>query len=392
MQSEVWRVKRNRNKGAALLLALQLCFLTACGGHLLPKANDITNVELMRTMALDKGKKKAVLVTVSSAVKAGEDGSEPTPPVVLSEEGNTVYAACLSIQTQGDNYVSFGAVEECLVSEEMAAEGLPGVLDLMERDYEMRMDTNLFLCAGEQAGQFLQKMATKKTSASDRLTSVARDYALESEGWPVTVREVLIDLADNGCALLPAIELGEEDEEATIEAEGMVWRSDGGIQRRLKGKDARSAAILYGKAVGGAVEVTLSDGTTAGLSLDDAACRWEPAWDGERMTGLTAQIQVKADIAELMGGADPERPEVIQELEQRLAEALQRPAQALLEETQQKRADIFHLRRRLMAQCPLKSGRIEENWETWYPTMTLSAAVSAQVERSYEVSRGSEAA
>lgn len=385
-------MKRNRKKGAALLLALQLCFLTACGGHLLPKANDITNVELMRTMALDKGKKKAVLVTVSSAVKAGEDGSEPTPPVVLSEEGNTVYAACLSIQTQGDNYVSFGAVEECLVSEEMAAEGLPGVLDLMERDYEMRMDTNLFLCAGEQAGQFLQKMATKKTSASDRLTSVARDYALESEGWPVTVREVLIDLADNGCALLPAIELGEEDEETTIEAEGMVWRSDGGIQRRLKGKDARSAAILYGKAAGGAVEVTLSDGTTAGLSLDDAVCRWEPAWDGERMTGLTAQIQVKADIAELMGGADPERPEVIRELEQRLAEALQRPAQALLEETQQKRADIFHLRRRLMAQCPLKSGRIEENWETWYPTMTLSAAVSAQVERSYEVSRGSEAA
>lgn len=375
-----------------ILLSLSLCLLTACGGGLLPKPQDITNVELMRTMALDKGEKKDVLVTVSSAVKAGSEGSEPTPPVVIRQEGNTVYAACLSIQTKGDQYVSFGAVDQCLVSEAAAPKGLPGLLDVLERDYEMRMDTTLFLCEGEDAGKFLEKMATKKTSAADRLSSMNRDYALESEGWPMTVRETLIDLGDNGSVLLPVIRLKAEKEEPTIEAAGMTWLSHGEIRAHLRGEEARSAAILTGRAENGAVEVMLSEDCTAGLSLTSVHCRWKPVWEGEQMKALRCQVSVKADIAELTGAANPEEAAVRQTLEDGLERTLEQQLSELLKKTQEAGEDIFHLRRTLMAQCPLKSGLVEEYWESWYANMNIPVEVSAEVERSYEVSRGSEAA
>lgn len=379
-----------RKKGLIPVSLLLCLLLTGCSGNLLPVSQDITNVELMRTLALDPGEEEPVLVTVSSAVKAGTEGSEPTPPVVLSEEGITVYGACLSIQTQGDSYVSYGAVNQCLVSEEAVEEGMEGLMDFLKRDYEMRMDTKLFLASGDSAGEFLKQMATDKTSAADRLESIARDYELESEGWAVTVRQALIDLADNGCAILPVVELGEEDEEATIETKGMAWISDHQVQERLYKEEARAAAILSEQAKGGAEEVTLSNGAVAGLKITKTTCSWEPQWQEGRVTGITCHVKVKADIAELRGGANPADQKVLSEMETKLSAALKGQIQGILASAQETGEDVFHMRRQILTKCASKSALIEKNWDEWYPDLTLSVNVVSDVERSYEVSRGSE--
>ncbi len=110
------------------------------------------------------------------------------------------------------------------------------------------------------------------------------------------------------------------------------------------------------------------------------------------MKALRCQVSVKADIAELTGAANPEEAAVRQTLERGLERTLAQQLSELLKKTQEAGEDIFHLRRTLMAQCPLKSGLVEEHWDSWYGDMDISVEVSAEVERSYEVSRGSEAA
>lgn len=378
-------------KGFLVWMPLLLCLvLTGCSGNLLPDSQDITRVELMRTLALDKGEEKPLLVTVSSAVKAGTEGSEPLPPVVLSEEGATVYGACLSIRTQGDGYVSYGAVNQCLVSEEAVEEGLSDLLAFLKQDYEMRMDTKLFLASGRPAGDFLEQMATDKSSATDRLESISRDYKLESEGWVVTVRQALIDLADNGCALLPVIELTEGEDEMEIEARGMAWISNDQVQEHLCDEEARAAAILTGMAEDGVVEVTMSNGDVAGLSLTSLTCAWEPVWQEGVLTGIGCQMSAKADIAEMQGASDLLDQDVVEELERALSADLQGQVEGVLNKVQEAEVDVFHLRRQMRLQCASKSALIEENWDEWYTNLALSVNVVSNVERGYDVGRESE--
>ena len=374
---------------AALTLALCLP-LTGCNQVYLPRAQDIVNVELVRVMALDPGKEQSVLVTVSSGVGSSADGQTPQPPVVLQAEGETVFSACLSIQTQGDRYVNYGSLDQCLVSEEETEAGLTGLMDFMERDHEVRMDTELFLAKGAPASSFLEEMATATSSASDRLQSIGRDYPLESQGWTVTVREAITDLADNGCALIPVVELQVEDNKTTIEGKGMAWVSQNQVKGHFTEEKARAAAILNHTAEGGSEEVTLSDGTVAGMRLTEMNCEWSFSWDGQKMSAIDGQVSVKADIAELQGPADPAEEAVTQELNRLLEEKLQAQLQGVMDTVQETGKDLFHLKRELLSQSLRRCEALEEHWEEWYPAAEITITVQSDVERSYDVGRGSE--
>lgn len=372
-------------------LMLALCVpLTGCNEVYLPTAQDIVSVELVRVMALDPGKEKQVLVTVSSGAGSSADGQMPTPPVVLEEEGETVFSACLSIQTQGDRYVNYGALDQCLVSEEETEVGLMGLLDFLERDHEVRMDTELFLAKDDPAGEFLRQMATSTSSASDRLQSIGRDYPLESQGWTVTVREAITDLNDNGCTLLPVVALKQEETQTTIEAQGMAWISHNQVKGHFTNERARAAAILSNTAGSGAMEVTLSDGTVVGLRLTELRCQWVAHWDGEKLSAIEGQVLTKSDIAELQGPADPEDQAVTAEMNRLLQKKLQGQLQEVMDGVQETGEDLFHLKRQLLGQSLRRCEAMEKHWEEWYPQAEITITVQSDVERSYDVSRGSE--
>ncbi len=376
----------------SLIALLAMLPLTGCASSNLffPTAQDITNVELMRTIALDQGEKKAVKVTVSGAAKSGADNTEPEPPTVISQEAETVFAACLAMQTKGDNFVSYGAVDQCLIHENAVERELTGLLDYLERDYELRMDAKLFLAVDQPAGDYLKKMATKTNSAADRLESVARDYSLESQGWAVKIQEALVDMAENGCTLLPVVELKEKEDETTIQAAGVAWLTNDGVQGRFQGEQARAAAILSGKADGGSIEAKLSDGTLAGLQLTEVKCTWKSVWEGQTLTGIGCKINVKADIAELQGGADPEDQSVLEEMEKKIEQQLQKELEPVLQEAQENGVDLFHLRQKLMMKSPRKGTALDRHWKEWYPAAAINVQVCAEVERSYDVDRGTE--
>ncbi|MCD8334164.1 MAG: hypothetical protein LUC35_02170 [Clostridiales bacterium] len=375
-----------RYSAAAILTALLLP-LTGCQTSFLPEGRDITDVQLMRTMALDPGEEARVAVTVAGDVQPGDEGAEAQPPTILTWEAPTVFSACLTMQTYGDGYVSYGHVSQCLLSADLQEQAGSYLLDFIQRDFEMRMDIDLYAVTEGRAAELLTETASASQSATERLDSVARDMKLTSQGWPVTLRDFLIDLADNGCALLPVAALQEEEGETTIVCDHLCWFREEQLGGELTGEQSRAAAILLGQAKNGAVEATLSDGSLVGLRLTGAETRWQPQWEGDTLTGVTAQVAVTADLAELRGDADPSQPSVQEELNRLLAQTLEEQLQELLDLAQQENADFLHLGRRLGVQCPARSGALREYWDERFPQLELTAQVEAAVERSYDVAR-----
>jgi spore germination protein KC len=368
------------------LLALLLP-LTGCREDLLPRARDITRVELMQALALDEGKEGKLRVTAASGVRSGGQGGEPRPPVILTREAPTVLAACMDMQGSASGYASFSHVEQVVLSAGAAQRSTAGLLDFLGRDPEMRLDAHIYITQGK-ASEVVEKVKKEERSAAELLEALSREMEVRSQAWPVTVRELLIDLEENGCALLPVLEVKEEGGQSVLACETMGWFQEDDFRQALPTEEARGAALLKGELGSGVVETKLPEGSRVGLRLTRSRCKWVPQWRDGQMWGLTAQVEVQADVAEVQGGVNLNWPEDQKQLRCRLEQTLQKELEAVLERSQKEGGDFLHLQREARVLCPARYRDIDENWEQWFPELELRAQVRGTVERSYDLNRG----
>lgn len=451
---------------AALTLALCLT-LTGCQGDFLPYARDIEAIELIRTLGIDVGEKQEnVMVTVSGGVQRTGDNGQGEKPSLFSQEGRTLYDACSVIQTFSDDYISFGHVTEWVLGEDVARQGVTNLLDFMERDEQMRLSTKVFVVKGGTAEELLRSVATEKSAATDRLSAIELDYQLKSIAYPYTVKELLSQLEENGCGLVPALVLegkegqesaaqsqsaatspspspgqgseggggassgegqgqekqegqtgqegqekqeGQEDqqgqgkqkegsqegqegqggqgkqEEKSIRSVGCGYFKDNRLIGFLDERQARGTNLLLNQARSGTVEVELPGGEVAALRMVKSRCKWELHVEDDVLVGITAQLEVEADLAEIRGESDPDDPQVLELLRQGLSDEMKREVEDVFQLSQREEADFLHLRRRAAMERPWLQADIEEHWDEWFPQLELNAEVKGVVRRSYDV-------
>jgi cytidylate kinase len=245
-------------KGWNLVLLALLLPLTGCREDLLPRARDITRVELMQVLALDEGEEGKLRVTAASGVRSGGQGGEPRPPAVLTREAPTVLGACMDMQGSARGYASFSHVEQVILSAGAAQRSTAGLLDFLGRDPEMRLDAHIYITEGE-ASDVVEKVKKEERSAAELLEALSREMEVRSQAWPVTVRELLIDLEENGCALLPVVEVKEEGGQPVLVCQTMGWFREDDFQQALSPEEARGTALLKGELGSGAVEAKLPE-------------------------------------------------------------------------------------------------------------------------------------
>ena len=367
------------------------CVLTAnllcgCSPRFLPQPKDISNVELVRTLAVDSAQKGRVKVTVSSGAKREDSGSGGKEPLILEQEASTVFAACQMIQKSGSGYVTYGHVTECVIGKDAAEAGIDRILDYIQRDYEMRLDTLIFFIE-ETAAEVITKSASEDIAATDRLQEIGKELPLESKGWASTVREFLTDLYDNGWAMMPVVRLEKEAEQHTLVSDGMALFQETSLKGRFPPEMGRGVCLLLNRGEMSYLDLDTQEDGVAGLKLTGQNCNWSARWQGEELTDLTANIQVQADLSEVSGKLDDLDEDTMSRMEQTLAETLAGEAAHVLEQEQQV-GDFLHLKRTLMTQYPMKAGLIQRNWEKWQKNLNFHVKTSCVIQQSYDVSRG----
>lgn len=387
-----------RKKGGLLLILVLGLYLllSGCSSDLLPWARDISQVKLVRTMALDVGDEDLIQVTLSGGLQRQDQGNSDTLPLLLSRQGLTVFGSVQALQTESDGYVEMGHLSDCVIGEALAREGIGGLADFLERDFSMRLGTRLFLLSGDTGESALRLTASKTTALADRLEAVSRNRTYGGKDWPFTVRAYLAETEDNGVALLPVLELAVnpdydpegqgEQPEKEIHLTGLACLTDQKLTGTLTGEESRGASLLSGWDQLDRFQVELPNGTVAGVRLVLCQCRWEPEFDETgRLTAVTARLEVQGELNEITGWADLTDTAVLEALEQGFLSQVAGLAQAALDRSQVDGADFLHIRRQLVYQCPAHSTQLLAHWEDWFPTVELRAMAEGRVERSYDV-------
>lgn len=293
-------------KKVVLCLALvPMLLLSGCRRYsgFLPYGREIEDMELIRTLGVDEGA-EGVTITASG-------GTSQEDTHVVSGEADTISAAVLALQSDGDSYLYFGHVTQLMVGETLAVSGLGSVLDYALRDVEMRPETALYLVRGGSAGQAIEE-AAQEGSATDRLEALAADAGLTAGSMPRTVKDVLAELDRQGASFVPAV---QEDENLTATGYGIL-KGDR-LVGWAEGDAALGVNLIFGKVDADVITVTTHDGTSAALRVVGAATSVRPIRQGDTLTGLRLHCQVEANVAE--GAAMPDQSTLAQ-LEEALAE------------------------------------------------------------------------
>ena len=251
----------------ALALGLGLCLaLTGCAA--LPYAHEIDQTVLVEALGVDAGAEGAVVLTAASAGRAGTEGSAPEAPLVLTAQAETVAAACARVQGWGERYVFFGDVEQVLVGEALAREGLEDLLGHMARDPYLRLEAGLWVVKGGTAADPLFD-AAQAGGAPGRLTALEQDAELLGGPLARTAREALADLLDGGSTLLPALERRPAGEGQGAEGDhllapaGYALLREGALLAFTQGEETLGATLLLGHGHGGLLTFPLPGGAAA---------------------------------------------------------------------------------------------------------------------------------
>lgn len=262
------------------LILVMLLLMTGCGRGL-PQPREMSNIALMRTMAVDAGEESGIKVTVSS---------EEEEPLTLTAQRDTVSGACQAVRTHGENAVFLGHVERLLLGERLSgAGGVVPTLKYFSRDEELGLGTEVWLVRGE---------AAEKVSFPG------------AAGLKRTAGEVLTDLMEDGCSFLPVAGGGY----------GILDRET--LRGWITGDAALGLELLQGHPIDDLME--LSNGA---VELDSVTLTCTPAVEERQVVGLDLDLRLMAHLEE--SAQEPPdltgiKEEIAAQAEQWIADAVKR--------------------------------------------------------------------
>lgn len=355
-------------KWSVLLPAL--CLLL-CGCDRLPAAREMGDMALLRTMGVDRAE-GGVAVTGSTGPRAKGLQGEREGSLVLSAENSSLSGACLAMQGLSDSYVFYGYVDQLLLGEELAVEGIRPVLDYFARDVELGLGAQLWLIRRASARQAVSSGGEEGTDA--RLSTLQTDGEMGMANLPRTAGEIYTDLLERGSAFAPALSpAGEEDTSLVERGYGVL--KDFRLVGWMEGEAARGLELLANSPSPDMLTNRLGENQVS-ARITAAHTRPSLRFRGEEPAGLAVTCRVSVELAEYQARLDAREQDQLRAL---LERQLQSRLEAALTQLRAWGTDCAGLGARAGLAHPGKWGKIQEEWPQWFsrlePEITVEVAI-----------------
>lgn len=354
----------------SLALWAAVCLLLA-GCDRFPQAREMGDMALLRVMGVDAAP-AGVAVTGSTGPRARGLQAEGEPALTLEADRSSLSAACLAMQGQSDSYVFFGYVDQLIVGEELAEQGLRPALDYFARDKELGLGAQLWLVRNGTARKALS--AGGEEGIDKRLETLRHDSEMGIASITRTAGEVYTDLLERGAAFVPALSPLGEEEAVLIQGGYGILRGDR-LAGFLEGEAARGLELLAGGPSADIIEAELPEGPVS-VKIVSARTKSELTFRGDAPSALALTCKIEARLTEYR-----ERPGT-KELEG-LCRELERQEGARIEEAlsrlQQLGADCTGLGAKAALFCPARWQAVREDWPEWFSDIPVELRVEVKI-------------
>ena len=353
-----------------LLAPLTVCLLLI-GCSQLPAAREMNDMALLRTMGVDAAP-EGVAVTGSTGPRARGLQGEGEPALTLEADRESLSAACLAMQGQSDSFVFFGYVDQLLIGEELAKEGVQPVLDYFARDTELGLGAQLWLVRGASAREAVS--AGGDTGVDRRLETLQHDSKMGVAPHARTAGELYTDLLELGSAYVPAL-VPVEDGTAMLAEQGYGVLNDGRLAGFLDGDAAKGLELLAGGPSADILEAELETQTVS-VKVTSSHSKSELEFQGNTPTTLHLTCKIEARLSEYGSRLTAEELDQVKTQLETQERAKIETALARLKELQ---SDCAGLGAKAAITHPAQWQGIQANWSQWFAQIPMELRVEITI-------------
>lgn len=352
------------NKRLIPLLAVCL-LLTGCSQ--LPVAREMEDMALLRTMGVDRAP-GGVAVTGSTGPRARGLQGEGEPALTLEADRESLSAACLAMQGQSDSFVFFGYVDQLLIGEDLAEQGVQPVLDYFARDAELGLGAQLWLVRGASAREAVS--AGGDAGVDSRLETLQHDSKMGISSHARTAGELYTDLLELGSAYVPAL-VPAEDGTAILIEQGYAVLKEDRLAGFLDGDAAKGLGLLAGGPAADILEAELANQTVS-VKVTSSRTKSKLEFQDHTPSVLRLTCRIDARLSEYGSRLTAEELARLQ----RLLEAQERSKiEAALERLKELHCDCIGLGAKAAVFHPAQWQTIQSDWPDWFSQLPVDIKV-----------------
>lgn len=388
----------------ALFFIACMMLLTGCeDGNFFPVRTEISQFELVRAIALDRSARPDYIrVTVISKQEGQEGGKEDSGQQgkpekksqnarILSAEAESVNSAIRKFQQYSGKQLFLGHSIFCLIGEKAARENIAKYLDYVSRDQETRPNKQVYIVEGD-AGSIFEINAESPYFFSDRLKNIAESVELVSVSKKMKFYELIneMDKNESFASAVPAIRIiDRRDEKGGFQKDFEV---DGyGIIKNFKligfihNAEARAYNFITDQVKTGSIDVTDTYGNLVSMEILGSSTRIIPAFEGEKLSGISIKTKFETNINEMHGREDIFSEEAIHFLEKQQEKKIKSDMEACIKYAKKNKADFLDIGSRIKMRHPIIFEEMQSQWSEIFSGIPITIDVSSKINRSYDI-------
>lgn len=365
------------------LSIVMIALLTGCWD-----SRELTDIGFVVAMAIDKGEKKNIRVTVQIVnpinVSSSQGGGSPMPlpPTTYSAEGNNVFDATRVLSQKLSRQLHYGHAIVLLVGEDLATtQGIKKLFDGIERDSEFRPSATMVIARGTTGEEIIKQRTSLDNSPAIKIKKmVAETEKAFGENIDEKIYQVIQAIVSSGKEpTITGIQLDSTNKEDKLMANGIATFKDGKLMKWLDGNESRGFLWVLGR-----VNSTLltmdwnGQPHTIGIENIRTKSSFHSSFDKSGKPIIEVKIGADANIGEVDVPIDVTNPRLFLQIERLYMQAVHDEAVATIKLMQQQKSDIFGFGEVVHRDHPKQWRTLKRDWnDVTFPTLEVKVKVEA---------------
>lgn len=373
---------------------LLLAVLTGCWDN-----RDVTEINIVTAAGLDKtpdGKIKVVVEIPKPSLLRQSDGGGGSPEeaaVFYTSTGDTFFEAVRNFLNTIDKKLFWSKLELLVIGENLAEDGVAEVIDFLERDPEINITAQVLINKNPITKETMAfKSELQKIPSVHLVNLLKNNEKALGTAYSKRIIDFINDMSASGRAsVIPVLEVSSTGEELSIinaTIEGSAIFKAGKLIGYLTPEQTRGWLLTDDKS--GSTIFTIANlfdetkmmsyemgGESAKMSLD--------LKDGK--PAMSLDIKVTGNIGESQASGDFTKPEMINEIKQRIEGTIKGEVEKTIRTAQDLEADIFGFGEIYRRKYTSEWKEIEDQWGETFSNTPIDVKVEAAIERAGYIQR-----
>ncbi|WP_207722148.1 Ger(x)C family spore germination protein [Clostridium intestinale] len=376
-------MKINKKIYILLLFIFISTNLSSCWNY-----REINDMSIVSGVAIDKGGSDGKYeVTVELIdIQQGKDINMHSKYITLS--GNTMFEISRNMIALIGKKLYWSHSKSIIISEDIARDGISGILDWYSRDAETRTDARVLVSKENTAKEILKSKPVTENYTSFELSKLLKNEDTLSNIPVVDLWDILDTLAQDGLSTwLPTVKINKNNDDNILQVDGSAIFSKDKLIGCIDENSTKNILFAKDKVNGGLLVLDKESESTITFEIFKNKTTIKPSIEnGNLQFNIYTDTTVSLD--EIQSDYEFYTEEGKNELENELSDMLQKSIYSSIKRIQSEYgADILGFGAKLNEDNPATWNDVKDDWDKIFKTLTISVNSKVNIKNSAVTSK-----